>query len=311
MTTDAVLVEVLSFVAELGPRTRERGLALVDKVLSDSRITVLTQDRDLFSAGLAPYRRRMDNGIQPHGLHVDGGLRRPRYRRGVEPRPSLRARRPGDPALRCDARRSFSRPDTIYAAMADATSPIGMFDSGVGGLAVLAEVRRLLPGEDVVYYADTAYFPYGPRPAAEIRERAEAITRELLERGAKLIVVACNTATSAAIAHLRATFDVPFVGHGAGAEARGRAHAVRARSRCSSRPGRRAARSWRRSSTATARRWRCRRSRRRGWRSASRRARIDDDETRALRAALRRAGARRRAPTCWCSAARTTRSCAT
>ena len=91
-------------------------------------------------------------------------------------------------------------------------SPIGMFDSGVGGLAVLAEMRRLLPGEDVVYYADTAYFPYGPRPAAEIRERAEAITRELLARGAKSIVVACNTATSAAIAHLRATFDVPFVG---------------------------------------------------------------------------------------------------
>ena len=55
-----------------------------------------------------------------------------------------------------------------------------MFDSGVGGLAVLAEVRRLLPGEDVVYFADTAYFPYGPRPAAEIRERAEAVTRELL-----------------------------------------------------------------------------------------------------------------------------------
>lgn len=87
-----------------------------------------------------------------------------------------------------------------------------MFDSGAGGLAVLAEVRRLLPGEDVVYFADTAYFPYGLRPATEIRARAEAVTRELLARGAKLIVVACNTATSAAIAHLRATFDVPFVG---------------------------------------------------------------------------------------------------
>ena len=87
-----------------------------------------------------------------------------------------------------------------------------MYDSGAGGLAVLAEVQRLLPGEDVVYFADTAYFPYGPRPAAEIRARAEAVTRELLARGAKLIVVACNTATSAAIAHLRRTFDVPFVG---------------------------------------------------------------------------------------------------
>jgi glutamate racemase len=96
--------------------------------------------------------------------------------------------------------------------MSDASSPIGMFDSGAGGLAVLAEVQRLLPGEGVVYFADTAYFPYGPRPAAEIRARAEAVTRELLTHDAKLIVVACNTATSAAIAHLRATFDVPFVG---------------------------------------------------------------------------------------------------
>ena len=87
-----------------------------------------------------------------------------------------------------------------------------MFDSGAGGLVLLGEVRRLLPGEDVVYFADTAYFPYGPRPASEIRERGVAITRELLARDAKLIVVACNTATSAAIAHLRAMFDVPFVG---------------------------------------------------------------------------------------------------
>ena len=75
---------------------------------------------------------------------------------------------------------------------------IGIFDSGVGGLAVLAEVRLLLPGEDVVYYADSAYFPFGPRPSEEIRARAEAITRELLARGAKIVVVACNTATSAA-----------------------------------------------------------------------------------------------------------------
>lgn len=77
---------------------------------------------------------------------------------------------------------------------------------------MLAEVRRILPCEDVIYYADTAYFPYGPRPSIEIRDRASAITRDLLRRGAKLIVVACNTATSAAIGHLRATFDVPFVG---------------------------------------------------------------------------------------------------
>ncbi len=96
--------------------------------------------------------------------------------------------------------------------MPDPSSPIGIFDSGAGGLAVLAELHRMLPGEDIIYYADAAYFPYGPRPPEQVRERAAAVTRELLALGAKIIVVACNTATSAAIAHLRDTFDVPFVG---------------------------------------------------------------------------------------------------
>ncbi len=96
--------------------------------------------------------------------------------------------------------------------MPEATAPIGMFDSGVGGLAVLAAVHRLLPGEDILYYADTAHFPYGQRSQDEVRARAEAITRELRAKGVKLVVVACNTATSAAIAHLRETFAVPFVG---------------------------------------------------------------------------------------------------
>lgn len=96
--------------------------------------------------------------------------------------------------------------------MAQTTAPIGMFDSGAGGLAVLAEVHRQLPGEDVIYFADSAYFPYGPRRPVEIRERAAAATRQLLALGAKIIVVACNTATSAAIDQLRAEFDVPFVG---------------------------------------------------------------------------------------------------
>src|SRR5262245_13105048 len=96
--------------------------------------------------------------------------------------------------------------------MPGASAPIGMFDSGVGGLAVLAEVRRLLPGEDIIYYADSAHFPYGSRPADEVRARSEAVSRDLIARGAKLIVVACNTATSAAIAHLRDRLEVPFVG---------------------------------------------------------------------------------------------------
>lgn len=98
------------------------------------------------------------------------------------------------------------------APRAAAAAPIGVFDSGVGGLSVLAEIRRLLPGEDIIYYADTAGFPYGTRAAADVRARSEVIVRDLLGRGAKIIVVACNTATSAAIAGLRETFDVPFVG---------------------------------------------------------------------------------------------------
>lgn len=91
-------------------------------------------------------------------------------------------------------------------------NPIGVFDSGVGGLAVVREIRRALPHEDILYYADTAYFPYGPRPAAEIQRRAKEITQFLLDMGAKVMVVACNTASSAALAELRASFPVPFVG---------------------------------------------------------------------------------------------------
>ena len=90
--------------------------------------------------------------------------------------------------------------------------PVGMFDSGVGGLSVYRAFRALAPGEDVIYFADTAFFPYGPRPAAEVRERSFEITRALIERDVKLIVVACNTASAAAIADLREAFDLPFVG---------------------------------------------------------------------------------------------------
>lgn len=92
-------------------------------------------------------------------------------------------------------------------------SPIGVFDSGVGGLSVLRAIRALMPGESVVYVADQGHVPYGPRPMAEIQQFSEEITRFLLGKGAKLIVVACNTASAAALHHLRATFpDVSFVG---------------------------------------------------------------------------------------------------
>ncbi len=90
---------------------------------------------------------------------------------------------------------------------------IAVLDSGVGGLTILAELERLLPDERLVYVADRAWCPYGPRPAAEIAGRVEAIVRRLIDDdGARLVVLACNTATIAAIAHLRATFSLPIVG---------------------------------------------------------------------------------------------------
>lgn len=92
-------------------------------------------------------------------------------------------------------------------------APIGVFDSGVGGLSVLKAVRQLLPDEPVIYLADQAHVPYGPRLLNEVRAFSEAITRYLLSRGAKLIVVACNAASAAALYHLRQTFpQTSFVG---------------------------------------------------------------------------------------------------
>jgi glutamate racemase len=92
------------------------------------------------------------------------------------------------------------------------SAPIGVFDSGVGGISVLNDLRRLLPNEDYIYYSDAGYCPYGGRPQHEIEARAVAITELLLDRGAKIIVVACNTATIAAVEYLRATYAVPFIG---------------------------------------------------------------------------------------------------
>jgi glutamate racemase len=89
---------------------------------------------------------------------------------------------------------------------------LALFDSGVGGLSVAREIRRALPAEDLLYVADTAYCPYGDRPDAEVRERALAVGRYLASAGAKLIVVACNTATGAALEDLRAVVQVPVVG---------------------------------------------------------------------------------------------------
>jgi len=93
-----------------------------------------------------------------------------------------------------------------------ATSPIGVFDSGLGGLSVAREVRRRLPHESILYLADSAYCPYGGRSIEEIQERSLAVTQALVERGAKLVVVACNTASGAAIETLRESFAIPIVG---------------------------------------------------------------------------------------------------
>lgn len=90
--------------------------------------------------------------------------------------------------------------------------PIGLFDSGVGGLSVWREVVHRLPCEATVYFADSAHCPYGPRPAAEVKALSAAIVSFLLAQGCKLIVVACNTASAAALEFLRAEFDIPIVG---------------------------------------------------------------------------------------------------
>jgi glutamate racemase len=90
---------------------------------------------------------------------------------------------------------------------------IGIFDSGVGGLSVWREIVHQLPQETTVYVADQAHVPYGSRHLTVVQELSEAITRFLLDQGARIIVVACNTASAAALYHLRRTFRrVPFVG---------------------------------------------------------------------------------------------------
>lgn len=92
-------------------------------------------------------------------------------------------------------------------------SPIGVFDSGVGGISVLRAIREQLPEESVIYFGDQGHIPYGPRPMEQIRNFSEAITNFLLERNAKIIVVACNTASAAALNYLRQKFPgIQFVG---------------------------------------------------------------------------------------------------
>jgi glutamate racemase len=98
-------------------------------------------------------------------------------------------------------------------ACTPADAPVGIFDSGVGGLSVLRHIRAQLPHEHLLYFADSGFAPYGDKPEQVVAERVLAVASFLVERGAKALVVACNTATVAAIALVRARHpDLPIVG---------------------------------------------------------------------------------------------------
>lgn len=89
---------------------------------------------------------------------------------------------------------------------------IGIFDSGVGGLSVFREIRKVLPEQKYIYYSDNAHCPYGEKPRDYIIRRSREITDFLIGKGADVIVVACNTATAAAISVLRTEYNIPFIG---------------------------------------------------------------------------------------------------
>ena len=89
---------------------------------------------------------------------------------------------------------------------------VGIMDSGVGGLSVLREIRKLLPKEHYIYYSDMAYCPYGKKPPELIIARCRKIVKLMLSKGVNLMVIACNTATAVVINTLRNEFDIPFVG---------------------------------------------------------------------------------------------------
>ena len=89
---------------------------------------------------------------------------------------------------------------------------IGIFDSGIGGLSVFREIRKVLPEQSYIYFSDNAHCPYGEKSREYIIDRARTITRFLLDKGCEIIVIACNTATAAAIATLREEFPVRFIG---------------------------------------------------------------------------------------------------
>lgn len=96
--------------------------------------------------------------------------------------------------------------------MARGNRPVGIFDSGVGGISVLRCARKMLPNEHFIYYGDTAHAPYGTKPPEEVLGYVRRVMDELLDREAKAIVIACNTATSVAAAQLRGELQLPIIG---------------------------------------------------------------------------------------------------
>ncbi|MCF8011830.1 MAG: glutamate racemase [Clostridiales bacterium] len=91
-------------------------------------------------------------------------------------------------------------------------NPIGIFDSGVGGLSVMQIIRCKLSPENIIYFADSAYCPYGERPPEKVRQRAIHLCNFLIKQGAKIVVVACNTASSAVLNELREIYKIPIIG---------------------------------------------------------------------------------------------------
>ncbi len=106
----------------------------------------------------------------------------------------------------------MTAPNNIASKKALSSAPIGVFDSGVGGVSVLKHIRTLLPHEHLLYVADSRYAPYGNKSVAEIQARCFAIADFLIAQGAKVLVVACNTATAAAIDALREKYSLPIIG---------------------------------------------------------------------------------------------------
>lgn len=94
----------------------------------------------------------------------------------------------------------------------DPNAPIGIFDSGVGGLTNARSIVDLLPNESIIYIGDTQNSPYGPKPIAQVREYSQNIADQLVARGCKMIVIACNTASSAFLRDARERYDIPVIG---------------------------------------------------------------------------------------------------